>query len=197
MECIDFESSKYKTFEDGKRILWFAELIFKEEVIKDQDIFITERDAVIRTVYISNTLKEILEKEDIKGFIFELVYDSKNQEAVEEFKKQKKMKVKTYMNLKKEHLFSLPKEEWIEAIMIWLQGKVFHEDNDMIQNIKLLPISCQYIFSIFLLKRELESGGYNQFFYNFGSELGLIAKEAFERLGLQDLALITKDAVET
>jgi len=201
LDCIDFDRSKYKTFTDEKRIMWFTEYIFKDEIIKNQDIFIAEGDATLRSVYISNTLKELLEKEEIKGFIFELAYDSENQAAVEEFRQKKimerKMKERAYRDLTKELLVSLPKEDWVEAIMIWLQGKAFYENNDMMQNVKRLPVPCQHIFSVYLLKREIENGGYNQFFYNFGSELGIVAKEAFEALGIQDLALITKDAVET
>ena len=201
LDCIDFERSKYKTFDDGVRVLSFMELIFKDEVVKKQNIFVAERDALRGTIYISNTLKEMLEKEEVKGFIFELAYDSENQAAVEEFKQKKimerKMKERTYRDLTKELLVSLPKEDWVEAIMIWLQGKAFCEDNDMMQNVKRLPVPCQYIFSVYLLKWEIENGGYNQFFYNFGSELAGVAKEAFEKLGIQDLALITKDAIET
>jgi hypothetical protein len=201
LDCIDFDRSKYKTFADKERIMWFTEYVFKDEVIRNQDIFIAEGDATLRSVYISNTLKELLENEDIKGFIFELIYDSEKQAEKEAFKQKeiikRKKNEKIYRNLTKELLFSLPKEDWVGAIMIWLQEKAFYKDNAMMQNVKSLPTPCQHIFSLCLLKCEMENGGYNQFFYNFGSELGRIAKEAFEKLGIEDLALITKDAIET
>ena len=75
LDAIDHEKSEYKYIDGTKQIMYFKKYVFLEEVIKGYDIFkITDR----RTshVFVSDRFVQTVERSKLKGFRFELAWDS-------------------------------------------------------------------------------------------------------------------------
>jgi len=200
LDCIDFEKSDYKAFSNGEGILKFNKIVFRENVVRGKHIFKAENDR-FRTNYISDELRQKIENSNLKGFLFELVWDSEDKKAVEEFKENERLesekRANAYKTMKNGMIKVWSEDEWIMAIMTWIWGKIGENSGDVFSTIQELPRPCQYIFSMYSLKSEIENGGYNQFFYNFNTEIAKVAENGFMEIGLKEFSLITADAIET
>ena len=77
LEALDYEKSEYRTYSDGKRIMLIEEYVFIEAKVKDVPIFkiVDERT---RYDFVSESFKEIVEENELKGFKLELVWDSED-----------------------------------------------------------------------------------------------------------------------
>ncbi len=75
LEAIDYENSVYKTYRDGKRIMAFKSYAFLQNVVENVSIFkIT--DEKTRYAFVSDEFKQVVEKNDLLGFKFKLVWES-------------------------------------------------------------------------------------------------------------------------
>ena len=74
LDAIDYEKSVYKTFRDGKRIMAFKKYAFIPEVVKNTSIFKIS-DEKTRYAFVSDEFKQIVEKNNLTGFKFVLVWD--------------------------------------------------------------------------------------------------------------------------
>lgn len=78
LKAIDYEKSIYKMFRDGKRIMAFKKYAFLTEVIQGVAIFkIT--DEKTRYAFVSDEFKKVVEKNNLSGFRFKLVWDSEQE----------------------------------------------------------------------------------------------------------------------
>lgn len=75
VSCIDYEKSIYKTFRDGKRIMRFSKYCFNINQVSTEDFF-KIKDEPLKRPFVSDKFKNIVEKSDLIGFKFELVWDS-------------------------------------------------------------------------------------------------------------------------
>ena len=79
LDVIDYSKSKYKTFSDGKRIMAFQKYAFRmcDELVSN-DIFKIV-DEKRRRAFVSDRFKETVEKNNLSGFLFKLVWDSEQE----------------------------------------------------------------------------------------------------------------------
>lgn len=75
LDCIDYEKSDFKTFSDGKRIMRFRKYVFDENKIKGYHIF-KIKDAPLGRPFVSDEFRNSIISSDLKGFKFELAWDS-------------------------------------------------------------------------------------------------------------------------
>lgn len=76
LDVIDYDKSQYVTFSDGKKILAFEEYAFKicDELINNNIFKII--DEPTRWAFVSDKFKQVVEENNLSGFIFKLVWDS-------------------------------------------------------------------------------------------------------------------------
>lgn len=76
LDVIDYSKAKYKTFGDGKRIMAFQKYAFRmcDELLSNNIFKIVDEKR--RRVFVSDRFKEIVEKNNLSGFRFILVWDS-------------------------------------------------------------------------------------------------------------------------
>ena len=75
LDAIDHENSEYEYIKGTSKIMYFKKYVFFEDVVKGYDIFkITDR----RTshVFVSDRFVQTVERSKLKGFRFELAWDS-------------------------------------------------------------------------------------------------------------------------
>lgn len=77
LNCINYDKSEFKTFRDGNRIMGFIQYEFIEEVIKGKHIFKIV-DEPLRRPFVSDEFRIRVQKNNLKGFKFELAWDSEN-----------------------------------------------------------------------------------------------------------------------
>lgn len=197
LDCIDYEKSEWIKYDHNDEILRFTKLRFKKDMLKGKHIFRAIGNPYSQN-FVSDEFKERIEQNDLKGFEFELVWDSDDAESVDKFNETNRLKriatMEKYINLKKDCIVNFSDDEFIVAVTTWMWGKVNQISDCIYQSISILPTPCQHIFSMYRLKWEVENGGFNQFFNNFDKRLGLLAQEGFNTIGLTDLAKITADA---
>ena len=75
LDAIDYEKSIYKTYRDGKRIMAFKKYAFLPDVIENVSIFKIS-DEKTRYAFVSDEFKQTVEKNNLSGFQFKLVWDS-------------------------------------------------------------------------------------------------------------------------
>ncbi len=75
LDCIDYNKSVYKTFSDRKRIMRFIKYSFIEKKINAQHIF-KIIDEPLKRPFVSDEFKNIVEENNLTGFIFKLAWDS-------------------------------------------------------------------------------------------------------------------------
>lgn len=75
LDCIDYETSEYKTFRDGVRIMRFIKYAFIEEKIENVHLF-KIKDEPLKSPFVSDAFRKKILDSDLKGFRFELVWDS-------------------------------------------------------------------------------------------------------------------------
>ena len=75
INCIDYKSSIYKTFPDGKRIMRFKEYVFYGNRINSSVFKII--DEPLGAPFVTDSFKNLIESNNITGFDFKLVWDSK------------------------------------------------------------------------------------------------------------------------
>jgi len=200
LDCIDFETSDYERFTCDGKIMYFKKRVFKEHKVKGEHIFVAKGDRPYE-VYISDELKQTLENSGLKGFKFKLIWDSEDEKAVEEFENNewlmREEKEKAHKLIKAGKLIELPEDEWVTVVLDWIWGKLYESSEELFIELQNLPLPCQYIFSMYTLKYQIENGGYNQFFYNYDVGIAKLAEKGFIELELEYLDVITADAIES
>lgn len=78
LEAIDYEKSIYKMFRDGKRIMAFKKYAFIANVLQGVSIF-KIIDEKTKYAFITDEFKEVVEKNNLSGFKFKLVWDSEKE----------------------------------------------------------------------------------------------------------------------
>lgn len=76
LDVIDYEKSVYKTFSDGKRIMFFEKYAFKESPELMQHHIFKIVDEPRRSPFVSDEFKKAVEDNHLTGFRFKLVWDS-------------------------------------------------------------------------------------------------------------------------
>ena len=74
IDAIDYESSIYRTFRDGKRIMAFKKYVFREDMLKNRNIF-KLLDLPRGEIFISENINNLIICNDLKGFKTTLVYE--------------------------------------------------------------------------------------------------------------------------
>ena len=74
LDAINYNESEYKTYRDGKRIMVFEKYSFIPERIINRHIF-KIIDEKRRFAFVSDEFKEAVETNNLKGFIFDLVWE--------------------------------------------------------------------------------------------------------------------------
>ena len=79
LDVIDYSKSRYITFDDGKKIMVFEKYAFKlcDELIRSNIFKII--DETRGEAFVSDRFKESVEKNNLTGFRFELVWDSERE----------------------------------------------------------------------------------------------------------------------
>lgn len=76
LDVIDYSKSRYRTYSDGKRIMVFQKYAFREcEELTKTNIF-KIKDEPTRWAFVSDEFKKLVEENNLKGFVFQLVWDS-------------------------------------------------------------------------------------------------------------------------
>lgn len=77
LNCIDYDRAEYEMFSDGNRIMCFDKYVFKEDIVKGKHIFkiVDER---LGNPFVSDEFRKKVLKSGLRGFKFELVWDSDN-----------------------------------------------------------------------------------------------------------------------
>lgn len=76
LDVIDYDKSEYRKYSDGKRIMVFHKYVFRDvKEIRKHHIF-KIMDEPTRWAFVSDEFKETVEKNNLTGFKFELVWDS-------------------------------------------------------------------------------------------------------------------------
>lgn len=76
LDVIDYDKSKYVMYSDNKKIMLFQKYAFRLcDELKNSHIFKIV-DEPLRWAFVSDTFKKKVEETDLKGFVFELVWDS-------------------------------------------------------------------------------------------------------------------------
>jgi hypothetical protein len=75
LDCINYNKAKFKTFRDGKRIMRFIEYEFIKNVVNRKHIF-KIIDEPLRRPFVSDEFRQRVIDYNLKGFKFELVWDS-------------------------------------------------------------------------------------------------------------------------
>ena len=83
IDAIDYDSSVYRTYRDGKRIMAFKKYGFREDMIKNKNIFkIT--DLPRGDIFVSEEFYKTIRDNNLEGFKLVLVYDSKDKGLLNE-----------------------------------------------------------------------------------------------------------------
>ena len=77
LDCVDYGKSIYKMFPDGKRILRFKKYSFIEKKLIGENIF-KIKDELLAAPFVSDEFKNIVDFNNLTGFKFRLVWDSKD-----------------------------------------------------------------------------------------------------------------------
>ena len=72
---IDYDKAQFKTFRDGKRIMRFERYEFVKSEVDKKHIFKIV-DEPLRKPFVSDELRQRVIDSKLKGFKFELVWDS-------------------------------------------------------------------------------------------------------------------------
>ena len=75
LDAVNYEKSDYKMFRDGKRIMKFNKISFKDSIIQGKNIFKIV-DLKRSLIFVSEEFKRIVEENGLEGFLFELAWDS-------------------------------------------------------------------------------------------------------------------------
>lgn len=78
LDAIDYENSIYKTYRDGKRIMAFNKYVFLPNIVENVPIFKIS-DEKTRYAFVSDEFKQTVEKNNLSGFKFKLVWDSEQE----------------------------------------------------------------------------------------------------------------------
>ena len=82
LDVVDYERAKYIKFQSSGRIMVFTKYAFKEcDDLKEHPIFKLV-DEPRREPFVSETFKDLVVKNKLTGFKFELVWDSEKNERV-------------------------------------------------------------------------------------------------------------------
>jgi len=75
LDCLDHNKSVYSVFESSKRIFLIDKHVFKEEIVKDVDIF-KIADIPRSTIFVSDIFRDKVINSDLVGFKLDLLWDS-------------------------------------------------------------------------------------------------------------------------
>lgn len=76
IDAIDYDLSEYRTFRDGKRIMSFKKYAFRDEMIKNKNIF-KIIDLKRGEVFVSEIFFDYVRDNNLEGFKMELIYECK------------------------------------------------------------------------------------------------------------------------
>ena len=76
LDIIDYERADYKTFRDGKRIMYFKKYAFRDTNELHQHNIFKLIDEPKRASFVTEKFKNSVEENYLTGFVFELVWDS-------------------------------------------------------------------------------------------------------------------------
>ncbi len=79
IDCINYEKSEYKTFNDGIRIMRFIKYVFNEGNINGVDLF-KIKDEPLKRPFVSDEFRKRVVEKELQGFIFELAWDSEQEQ---------------------------------------------------------------------------------------------------------------------
>lgn len=79
IDCINYEKSEYKTFNDGIRIMRFIKYVFNERYINGVDLF-KLKDEPLKRPFVSDKFRKRVLDSNLTGFIFELAWDSEQEQ---------------------------------------------------------------------------------------------------------------------
>ena len=79
IDCLDLETSDYKTFSTG-RIMWIYRYGFRQSAIESHLMF-RAQGFPYDGPYVTDYFKDCIEKAGLKGFAFELLWDSSAEDA--------------------------------------------------------------------------------------------------------------------
>lgn len=195
LNCFDYEKSVFKRFESG-RIMMVVKHSFLKEAVAGKHIFLA-KDGGSSKVFISDEFKTRLEEHGLKGFRFELAWDSEDENAAEgaaqEERTKRNERFQHYLDMKKGKIASLKDDEVVAAAMTWMQGKITKDHESVYDAIVQLTEICQTVFAMYAVKWDVDNGGFIQFYDNYGLEIGLLAARGYAEIGLNDLSeIITK-----
>ena len=79
LDVIDYSKSEYRMYSDGKRIMAFQKYAFKicDELLSNNIFKIVDEPR--RRAFVSETFKQAVEKNNLTGFRFKLVWDSEQE----------------------------------------------------------------------------------------------------------------------
>lgn len=83
LDAIDYENSDYLTFSDKKRIMMFKRYSFKPEIVLDCNIFKIV-DEPRRNAFVSEEFYNVVKKNELKGFKFELLDEVTSSKETED-----------------------------------------------------------------------------------------------------------------
>lgn len=75
VDCVDYSNSKFRTFKNSNKIMFFEKYSFIPECIKGKNIFKIV-DEPTKTAFVSDEFKEKVFSSGLTGFKFILVWDS-------------------------------------------------------------------------------------------------------------------------
>ena len=76
IDAIDYDMSEYRTFRDGKRIMAFKKYVFRDDMIKNNNIF-KIIDLPRGDIFVSEEFCNSILDNNLEGFKLELVYENK------------------------------------------------------------------------------------------------------------------------
>ena len=79
LEAIDYKKSIYKTYRDGIRIMAFKKYVFLPDIVSGNHIFKIS-DEKTRYPFVSDEFRKRVIDNNLKGFKFELAWDSEENE---------------------------------------------------------------------------------------------------------------------
>jgi hypothetical protein len=87
-------------------------------------------------------------------------------------------------------------DETIEALIVeYVEACLELQPSEPFDAFSSLPRKVQYIYATALLEGEVESGGFNQYFYNSSSDFALEALAGYQEIGATEHAALLRKAI--
>jgi hypothetical protein len=87
-------------------------------------------------------------------------------------------------------------DETVEALIVeYVEVCLEYAPAPPFEILSTLPPAIQYVYSTALLEGEVESGGFNQYFYNSSSDYALEALQGYQVIGAREHARLLRHAI--